>query len=277
MSVEEDALSLLRTFAAKLIQAAVRGFQQRQRFLRQRQGAKCIQRCWRRYSWHKAYINRAASRIQEAWRNRCRRKLYIFYRDLIRFREGSPPVDLLKCINPREASIIDAFSGVHLRFRFGGNSFPPTVLYKIFTHAPVTDICSFCPRNYAAQQDFTRRDEEKASQLLGNRKQRLNSSGFITVPKCVAKHGRLLQSSGRGFGCPKYTEKDPKQSCTMEVCRQLTYLMKSKMLMLNCCSGQVRLTLRAIPGHGAHWPCLQSLRSPVLLKRQQEQTMKPGQ
>ncbi|KAA6430078.1 MAG: hypothetical protein FRX49_00509, partial [Trebouxia sp. A1-2] len=126
------------------------------------QGAKCIQRCWRRYSWHKAYINRAASRIQEAWRNRCRRKLYIFYRDLIRFREGSPPVDLLKCINPREASIIDAFSGVHLRFRFGGNSFPPTVLYKIFTHAPVTDICSFCPRNYAAQQDFTRRDEEKA-------------------------------------------------------------------------------------------------------------------
>lgn len=35
MSVEEDALSLLRTFAAKLIQAAVRGFQQRQRFLRQ--------------------------------------------------------------------------------------------------------------------------------------------------------------------------------------------------------------------------------------------------
>ncbi len=43
------------------------------------------------------------------------------------------------------------------------------------------------------------------SQLLGNRKQRLNSSGFITVPKCVARNGRLLQSSARGFGCPKYT------------------------------------------------------------------------
>lgn len=66
-------------------------------------------------------------------------------------REGCAPVDLLKCINPREASMIDAFSGVHLRFRFGGSSFPPTVLYKIFTHAAVTDICSFCPRDYAAE------------------------------------------------------------------------------------------------------------------------------
>ncbi len=69
----------------------------------QRQGAKCIQRCWRRYSWHKAYINRAASRIQEAWRNRCRRKLYMFYRDLIRFRyrdsqDGKQPVFKSLCL-----------------------------------------------------------------------------------------------------------------------------------------------------------------------------------
>lgn len=35
MSVEEDAASLLRTFAACIVQAHVRGFQQRTRFLRQ--------------------------------------------------------------------------------------------------------------------------------------------------------------------------------------------------------------------------------------------------
>ncbi len=69
----------------------------------QRQCVKCIQRCWRRYSWHKAYINRAASRIQEVWRNRCRRKLYMFYRDLIRFRygdsqDGKQPVLKSRCL-----------------------------------------------------------------------------------------------------------------------------------------------------------------------------------
>ncbi|KAL0051086.1 hypothetical protein WJX82_001599 [Trebouxia sp. C0006] len=159
MSVEEDALSLLRTFAAKLIQAAIRGFQQRQQFLRQRQGVKCIQRCWRRYSWHKAYINRAASRIQEAWRNRCRRKLYTFYRDLIRFREGSHPVDLLKCINPREASIIDAFSGVHLRFRFGGSSFPPT-----HSRTPHGGIKKRLPDRWFVDPEATARQQKAEAQ-----------------------------------------------------------------------------------------------------------------
>lgn len=67
-------------------------------------------------------------------------------------REGSSPVELLKCINPREASLIDAASRIHLRFRLGGCSFPPTVMYKIFTHAPVADICSFGPRAYAAER-----------------------------------------------------------------------------------------------------------------------------
>ena len=35
MSVEDDARSLLRTFAACIVQAHVRGFQQRQKFLQQ--------------------------------------------------------------------------------------------------------------------------------------------------------------------------------------------------------------------------------------------------
>ena len=43
------------------------------------------------------------------------------------------------------------FPGLHVRFRLGGECFPPRLLYKIFTHRPVTDICSFCPRNYNAQ------------------------------------------------------------------------------------------------------------------------------
>ena len=54
---------------------------------------------------------------------------------------------------------------------------------------------------------------------------------------CAAHQQRMLSA-----------EKDPKQSCTMGVCCQLTYLMKSKMLTLVCCSGQARLTLTTIPG-----------------------------
>lgn len=38
-----------------------------------------------------------------------------------------------------------------LRFRLGGTFFPPLIFYKMFTHRPVADICSFCPRNYAIE------------------------------------------------------------------------------------------------------------------------------
>ena len=27
--------------------------------------------------------------------------------------------------------------------------YPPRLMYKIFTHRPVTDICAFCPRDYS--------------------------------------------------------------------------------------------------------------------------------
>jgi hypothetical protein len=50
-------------------------------------------------------------------------------------------------------------SGLHLRFRLGGECFPPRLLYKIFTHRPVTDICSFCPRDYNAAS-LARGDDE---------------------------------------------------------------------------------------------------------------------
>lgn len=43
-------------------------------------------------------------------------------------------------------------SGIHVRFRLGGTLFPPLVFYKIYTHRPVTDICSFCPRDYVNER-----------------------------------------------------------------------------------------------------------------------------
>ena len=40
---------------------------------------------------------------------------------------------------------------MHVRFRLGGSCFPPLLFYKIFTHRPVADIGTFCPRNYSAE------------------------------------------------------------------------------------------------------------------------------
>ena len=53
-------------------------------------------------------------------------------------RERGDPKELLRSINPREAQLADAASGIHVRFRLGGTVFPPLVFYKIYTHRPVT-------------------------------------------------------------------------------------------------------------------------------------------
>ena len=44
---------------------------------------------------------------------------------------------MLRAINPREAALLDAAAGAHVRFRLGGENFPPLVYYKIFTHRPI--------------------------------------------------------------------------------------------------------------------------------------------
>jgi hypothetical protein len=59
-------------------------------------------------------------------------------------RGGDDPRALLRAINPREAALLDAAAGAHVRFRLGGASFPPQVLYKIFTHRPVAGGLLLC-------------------------------------------------------------------------------------------------------------------------------------
>lgn len=93
----------------------------------------------------------AARCIQTMWRSYRNRRIYMYYRDLIQFRERGDPKELLRVINPREAQLADAAAGVHVRFRLGGATFPPLVFYKIFTHRTVVDICAFGPRNYAGE------------------------------------------------------------------------------------------------------------------------------
>ncbi|XP_031553124.1 uncharacterized protein C11orf65 homolog [Actinia tenebrosa] len=92
----------------------------------------------------------AASTIQKAWRKHIDVQVYNYYKDLINFKNRGDPKLMLRCINPREADLLDAGAGVHVKFRLAGEKFPPNIYYKIFTHRNIADIGAFAPRDYTA-------------------------------------------------------------------------------------------------------------------------------
>ena len=65
---------------------------------------------------------------------------------------------LLKSINPAEAGLLDAAARCHIRFRLGGDRFPPLIYYKIFTHGGIVDINAFAPRDYHGLKKELRKD-----------------------------------------------------------------------------------------------------------------------
>ena len=96
-----------------------------------------IQYMWR--SFHRnRYIGmsdlspqeKAVVKIQHLWRRYTNRRIYFYYRNLIKFRNAGDPALMLRCINPREAALFDQASGVHVRFRLGGALFPQQFCIK---------------------------------------------------------------------------------------------------------------------------------------------------
>ncbi|XP_017309086.1 protein MFI isoform X2 [Ictalurus punctatus] len=92
--------------------------------------------------------DQAARVIQRTWRKHANIIIFKYFKNLVSFRNQGAPCLLLKYVNPREADILDAASGVYMRFRLGGTSFPPNIYYKIFTHRPVVDLCASSPKDY---------------------------------------------------------------------------------------------------------------------------------
>lgn len=68
------------------------------------------------------------------------------------------PMQLLKSINPAEAGLLDAASRCHIRFRLGGERFPPLIYYKIFAHGGIVDINAFAPRDYHGMKKEQKKD-----------------------------------------------------------------------------------------------------------------------
>ena len=105
----------------------------------------------------------AATRVQRVWRGYTNSRIYKYYKDLISFRTCGDPSELLKCINPREASLIEPSMGAYVRFRLGGATFPPSIYYKIYSRSPLCDVGAFAPKDYSRSRQcdvYGRRFEE---------------------------------------------------------------------------------------------------------------------
>lgn len=121
-----------------------------------------IQWAWRAYknkliALKPLSMREAAVRIQRAWRAYTNTKIFKYYKTLIQFRMKGDPRDLLRTINPNEASFIDKASNIHVRFRLGGENFPPLIYYKIYVHSGICDLNSFAPRDYTAIRKVTKK------------------------------------------------------------------------------------------------------------------------
>ncbi|CAM4353636.1 unnamed protein product [Caretta caretta] len=92
--------------------------------------------------------NHAARVIQRCWKRCINVRVFRYYKELIGFRGVGDPHLLMKCIDPREAELLDAAAGVYIRFRLGGTKYPPSIYYKIFTHRPIVDMCANSPKDY---------------------------------------------------------------------------------------------------------------------------------
>ncbi|CAE1174121.1 Uncharacterized protein C11orf65 homolog,Uncharacterized protein C11orf65 [Acanthosepion pharaonis] len=90
----------------------------------------------------------AAVKIQRRWRAYIDIQVFKYYKSLINFRNQGHPALILRCINPREAGLIDAASGIKVRFRLAGPEFPPCIYYKIYTVRNIVDVCACSPKNY---------------------------------------------------------------------------------------------------------------------------------
>lgn len=103
----------------------------------------------------------AAIKIQRFWRKLGNYRIFCALRDIVaKFRGTGDPFLLLRSILPMESMYLDPAMQVHVRFRLGGERFPPSIYYKIFTHGAVCDLGSFAPRNYAAERLGAPRREE---------------------------------------------------------------------------------------------------------------------
>ena len=144
----------------------------------------------------------AALRVQRWLRARRRaaqdRAAFAYFKGVcLRFQRDCTPVELLRVLNPTEAGLVDAASGLTVSLRLGGASFPPAVYYKVATLAPVCDVGAFAPRSYATERLSLR--ERDADQVLGPAALASAKASLLAPPSAPAgPEAGPTPSGGRG-------------------------------------------------------------------------------
>lgn len=128
--------------------------------------------------FYKTKLDQSAGKIQHVWKCYVQRKVFRFFVSLIRFREQGDPALMLKCIDPGESAMMDKAAGLHVRFRLGGATFPPVILYKVFTHNNVADVCSFAPKDYAKARERSLKDTPAIVHNKGNERPASDKSSW---------------------------------------------------------------------------------------------------
>lgn len=141
-------------------------------------------------------VHEAAAMIQKAWRRHIDIQVYRYYRDLINFKTRGNPSLMLRCINPQEAKLLDAASGIHIKFRLAGDRFPPNIYYKIYTHRPIQDMCANSPKDYTkptvklkmAKDQHNRGRYEVNKNDMSGWYQRMDNNGWRLVSDRLIHH-----------------------------------------------------------------------------------------
>ncbi len=112
----------------------------------------------------------AGRRVMRAWRSFRDRRVFAYLRHAVCRAEESLTHQVLRKISPIEAFILrDPTLHARLRFRFGGSSFPPVILYKIFVNANVQYVAGttqILPGSKAAEDACDRMGERKYFDLV---------------------------------------------------------------------------------------------------------------
>ena len=108
-------------------------------------------------------------------------KIFKYYKDLIHFKVMGDPVELLRTVIPSETNLFDRAAGVHVRFRLGGSTFPPLLLFKVYTHRPCCDVNSFAPRDYTVDRGLIRKDDSSRFSAAQSGTIRVGTKYFETL------------------------------------------------------------------------------------------------
>ncbi|XP_014664682.1 PREDICTED: putative uncharacterized protein CXorf58 [Priapulus caudatus] len=111
--------------------------------------------------------SKAARAIQAAWKRHQNKLLFSMLKNVLCSMESCLPCDILAKLNPAESLLLkDKIFTTKVRFRFGGEEFPPQIYYKLFCDAAGTAT------QYITAKKVLRLDSKgalDACKMIGNR------------------------------------------------------------------------------------------------------------